>query len=196
VSVQVVDPAFSRAVFERELGEFRALEITYRANGCLVLDATFPKVYAMVAAVHVGPTPPIMFGLELDYTNYPVDPPGLRFIHALTRQPVTYEQLPNHMPRGRLVQMAIAEAPAGAPQQLVMQTNDLILRHEGGPPFLCHPGVLEYHRHPAHTGDAWELHPGEGRVNRILDIVHRFGVQPARPSIQMLMQYPVPEPAL
>jgi hypothetical protein len=196
LSVQVVDPEFSRATFERELADYRTNEASYRTNGWLVLEAAFPKVVAMVAAVHVGPTPPILFGLELDYTNYPVDPPSLVFVNPFTGQPATYEQLPNHMPRGRLVNMAVPGAPEGTPPQLALQTNDLILRHAGGPPFMCHPGVLEYHTHPAHTADAWELHPGEGRMNRIFDIVYRFGVQPAKLMVQLTVGYPVPEAAV
>lgn len=49
-------------------------------------------------------------------------------------------------------------------------------------PFLCMRGVREYHRHPAHTGDAWLLHRGrgEGRLIAILSAIHDHGVTPIR----------------
>lgn len=49
-----------------------------------------------------------------------------------------------------------------------------------GIPFLCMRGVREYHRHPAHTGDAWLLHRGrgEGTLSAILAAVHDHGRAP------------------
>ncbi len=46
-------------------------------------------------------------------------------------------------------------------------------------PFLCIAGVREYHEHPAHTGDSWQLHraQGAGRLVRLLDVISRYGVQ-------------------
>jgi hypothetical protein len=47
-------------------------------------------------------------------------------------------------------------------------------------PFLCMRGVREYHRHPAHTGDAWLLHRGrgEGTLSAILSAIHDHGRTP------------------
>ena len=47
-------------------------------------------------------------------------------------------------------------------------------------PFLCMRGVREYHRHPAHTGDAWLLHRGrgEGALSAILSAIHDHGRAP------------------
>jgi hypothetical protein len=44
-------------------------------------------------------------------------------------------------------------------------------------PFLCHPGVREYHRHPAHDGNDWLLHrmSGEGNLGRILQLLFDYG---------------------
>lgn len=49
-------------------------------------------------------------------------------------------------------------------------------------PFLCMRGVREYHRHPAHSGDAWLLHRGrgEGGLSAILSAIHDHGVAPIR----------------
>jgi hypothetical protein len=47
-------------------------------------------------------------------------------------------------------------------------------------PFLCLAGVREYHEHPGHSGDAWELHraAGAGRLARILEIIDTYGIRP------------------
>ena len=47
-------------------------------------------------------------------------------------------------------------------------------------PFLCIAGVREYHDHPGHSGDAWELHrrSGAGRFVRLLETITKYGVQP------------------
>lgn len=44
-------------------------------------------------------------------------------------------------------------------------------------PFLCVAGVREYHDHPAHSGDPWELHrtTGAGSLVRLLDLIHTYG---------------------
>ena len=47
-------------------------------------------------------------------------------------------------------------------------------------PFLCLPGVREYHVHPAHTGDDWLLHRdrGEGTLYFLLEKLARYGLEP------------------
>jgi hypothetical protein len=41
--VQVVEPAVSKAKFEAEVEEFRALEAEYRAKGWILLEAKFQR---------------------------------------------------------------------------------------------------------------------------------------------------------
>ena len=45
-------------------------------------------------------------------------------------------------------------------------------------PFLCIAGVKEYHDHPGHSGDPWELHrsSGEGRLVRLLEVISKYGL--------------------
>ena len=68
-------------------------------------------------------------------------------------------------------------------------------------PFLCIAGVREYHEHPAHSGDRWELHrpDGAGRLVRILEVIHTYGIRPLNgygvnivPQISGLTQSEVP----
>lgn len=47
-------------------------------------------------------------------------------------------------------------------------------------PFLCLPGVREYHDHPGHSGDHWWLHRarGAGQLDALLDVIATYGIQP------------------
>jgi len=47
-------------------------------------------------------------------------------------------------------------------------------------PFLCLAGIREYHSHPAHSGDLWELRraSGAGRLVSLLEVIHRYSIEP------------------
>ncbi len=65
--------------------------------------------------------------------------------------------------------------PEGPTEQLLMQWH--------GPddvPFVCLPGVREYHEQPAHSGDLWLLHRGgaEGTLHHLLEQLYTYGVEP------------------
>ena len=47
-------------------------------------------------------------------------------------------------------------------------------------PFLCVAGVKEYHDHPGHSGDPWELHraTGAGRLVRLLGVIAKYALEP------------------
>jgi hypothetical protein len=78
--------------------------------------------------------------VRLAYDNYDLQPPSLTFIDLFTRQPTR--------PHVR----AILGTPEG-PRDVLIDGHPLT-----GQPFLCLPGVREYHVHPQHTGDDWLLH--------------------------------------
>lgn len=46
----LVDPAVSRAKFDRELAQYRALEDDYLRRGWWLLKAEFPEVFAVFAS--------------------------------------------------------------------------------------------------------------------------------------------------
>jgi hypothetical protein len=75
------------------------------------------------------------------------------------------------------------QPPARLQQNGIVPTMVDKLMQDYGPesvPFLCLPGTREYHDHPGHSGDAWELHrpAGAGRLVRILEIIDTYGVRP------------------
>lgn len=177
---QYVEPAVSRAKFEQELAEFRDLSAEYHANGWFLLEADFPQILVILAAPQLQP-PAIITGVLLDYTNYDAEPPSVRLVNPFTREPYRAKELPTRL--NRAVEGQTLNLP-GVPGELKMQgAQPLMQAHdEDDIPFLCIAGVREYHQHPAHSGDAWELHrpAGAGRLVRLVEVIHTYGIKPLR----------------
>jgi hypothetical protein len=142
----LVDSGISAKKFKRELDAWKS-NPDARARGWLLLDIdeAFPSVeIAFLAKLGVSnaPTflPAVVCAARLKYDNYDLLPPSLTFIDAVTRLPAR--------PHVR----AIIASPDG-PQDVLIDAHPLT-----GQPFLCLPGIREYHTHPQHTGDDWLLH--------------------------------------
>ena len=176
----LVDPAVSRAKFERQLAEYRKLEGEYRKRGWWLLDAVYPEVFIIFGTPKLKP-PSVAFGALLDFTNYDLWPPSVRLVDPFTREPYAFKDLPTKLPR-RIAGVTPPELAAHGiriddGEQPMMQAHD-----PGDIPFLCLAGVREYHEHPAHTGDSWLLHraQGEGTLHFILDQLYKYGVDPIK----------------
>ena len=178
----VVDPAVSRTKFDREIRAFRRLAAHYRKRGWFLAEASFPRVLVVLTAPQLKP-PAVIVGVLLDYTDYDLRPPSVRLVDPFTAEPYLAKDLPVQLFRQvaaegfrvEIVGLPGAQAPSLMARQPLMQSY--------GPdeiPFLCLAGVREYHDHPGHSGDAWELHraAGAGRLVRLLDIVDRYGIRP------------------
>lgn len=142
----LVDPAVTREKFATELAEWKARP-EYRERGWVLLqvDESIPSAeIAFLAKVAIsvgrGFLPVVVCAIRLAYDNYDLHPPSLTFIDAFSREAT--------QPHVR----AFVTAPEGARDVLI----------DGHPltnlPFLCLPGIREYHTHPQHTGDDWLLH--------------------------------------
>jgi hypothetical protein len=181
VAKQYAEPAVSRAKFEQEVSEYRELEPDYRARGWFILDADFPIVRILLATNKVQGPPALVTGVRFDYTNYDAAPPSVQLIDPFTSQPFLSKELPVALNRAIPSQ---AVAVPGMPGNLQIQgAQPLMQAHDGEEvPFLCLAGVREYHDHPGHSGDSWELHraSGAGRLVRLLEVIHRYGVDPIR----------------
>lgn len=173
-----VDEAVSRRKFEREIAEYREREPEYRGKGWFLLEAEFPRVVVTMAAPQVMP-PPLVLGVVLDYTNYDAEPPSVQLVNPFTLQPYLAKELPTRLDRDVTAQQLALQLPAGIPAAKVTQPYMQWYSPEDVP-FLCVAGVREYHAHPAHSGDSWELHraSGAGRLHRILYVISRYGVEP------------------
>ena len=180
---QVVDPSVSRAKFDREIARFRAIEDIQFRRGCWVAGAEFPEVFVIFGTPRLRPAA-VMFGVLLDFTNYDLWPPSVRMVDPFTRRPYAAGELPSALLRqlpheSREATEALAALPAGGPPGIAVQPMMQAHRRDEVP-FLCLPGVREYHDHPGHTGDSWLLRRtgGEGTLHFILEQLWRYGAEP------------------
>ena len=189
--IQTVDPEVSRAKFAREIERHRALEATYRARGCFLLDADFPQAFVLFATTKLKP-PVIPGAVVVDFTNYDLRPPSVTFVDPFTREPVKTKDLRMAMPRRPTVPGATPETIFGMMQQGMPVPNMIQTHGSEEPPFLCLPGVREYHDNPAHTGDSWLLHrgSGEGSLAFILETIWKYGTNPFD-QFQLQIQTPM-----
>lgn len=186
---QVAEPTVSRAKFEREIDELQAQERDYRRRGWILARAEFPQAVVVMAAPQLAP-PAVVTGVRFDYTDYDARPPSVRLVDPFTEEPYTAERLPTQLLRGVQPELPPGvQLPPGAEVAAVPQP---LMQHygEGTIPFLCLAGVREYHDHPRHRGDHWELHrtAGAGRLVRILEIIDTYGVRPINYDLQLALR--------
>jgi hypothetical protein len=176
---QFVDPAVSRTKFASEIVSFHALADEYRRRGWFLLDAEFPRVVVLLTTPRLAP-PAVVCAVALDYSNYDAVPPSVKLVHPFTLEPYKAKELPTALNKSLPAQTV--PLPGGAPGGLQLMGAQPLMQSQSPDdvPFLCLAGVREYHDHPGHSGDAWELHraAGAGRLVRLLDIIDRYGVEP------------------
>lgn len=156
--MSLVDPEVTRRKLEQELELWDQHVASYTRRGWIMLRREPPVLeIAFLARLPVGGSviTAIPACIQVEFSNYDLWAPSVEFIDPFTRE---YAPPP--------VQ-ALVEVPGGA-------QNLLVVGHpETGRPFLCVPGIRQYHTHPQHTGDSWLLHrPGrEGSLAMICERV-------------------------
>lgn len=164
--IQVVDPAVSKAKFEHEVKQFLDGKAIHRKRGVIVLECAFPNIKLGFCALQIRPVP-FVFAVNINYTNYDMEPLSVKFI-----DPFTYDLIPIHMLSHQFRRkIGIAN---GKPQ-----FQPLALGLPDGTPFICLPGVREYHNHPDHSNDPWLTHRGkggEGTLGFIVDKLYQYGI--------------------
>lgn len=170
--LQVVDPVVTQEKFYAELAEYRRMEAEHRTRGWWLLDATFPRVFVVFATPQLRP-PAVVCGVDVDFTNYDFEPPSVRLVDPFTREPYLRKDLPTVLFRRQMMTVGSGMQLAGHVELMQAHSPDEI-------PFLCIPGVREYHQHPAHTGDSWLMHRGlgAGKLYHILNTIFQYGVRP------------------
>lgn len=158
----LVPPEISRAKLAAELENWAANDQVYRRRGWILLDSNVDELrvdvgFISLAAVGDQQVPLFSAAVRLTYENYDLWPPSLTFIEPRSGNPAP-----------PAVQ-AIERVDGGEPR------NALLLHPGSGRPFLCLPGLREYHSHPQHSGDDWLLHraEGAGRLAVICDRIWR-----------------------
>lgn len=184
MAVTLVDAEVTRQKFREELALWKAHgELAKR--GWFVLSENFSEtslelaLLARVAtSVPVGYLPVVVCAIRLSYENYDLWPPSLTFIDVFTRQP------------GHPHVRAFLSTPEG-PRDVLIEGHPLTRQ-----PFLCLPGIREYHTHPQHTGDDWLLHRAsrEGSISTIAERIWRMmarNVVGLGVSVQALPVFPL-----
>ena len=164
--LQYIDPKVTHEKFNKELDKFYNSKEIHRKRGIFLLDVEFPNVYLAFSIVKLKPAP-IAFAVKINFDNFDFEAPSVVFINPFTFEPIT---LANDI--GIAFLRKVENSPI--PQALIQQ-------NQGKLPFICIPGVREYHNHPAHTGDSWFLHRGiggEGSLGFIIDKLHEYGIAP------------------
>lgn len=178
---QGVDQRVSKRKFAREIAQFRRLAATYRERGWYLAEATFPIAVVVMAAKNVEPHA-VVTAVRFDYTDYDYLPPSVRLVDPFTLNAYLAKDLPTQLKRTvGMTNLQVPGMPPGAAVPQLVQHQPLMQSYgEADTPFLCLVGVREYHDHPGHSGDAWELHraSGAGRLVRLIEIIDRYGTAP------------------
>ena len=161
---QFVDRDLSLMKFDREISEFRADEAQLRNQGCFLVSASWPMATVLILPPKAYPLS-IPIAVQFDYTNYDATPPSVRIVNPFTGRLLMMREI--------LIQLLYRMSPSGSSVGNYLQAvsaDDV--------PFLCVRGVREYHDHPLHSGDPWDLYraSGGGGLMRITNIILRHGI--------------------
>ena len=176
----LVDPVISRRKFDRELQQYATIAHDQRRLGWWMLESSFPEVLVAFASPQLQPAA-VLFGVLLDFTNYDLWAPSLTIVDPFTREPIVAGEIPPQLRMGRRVPQMM-QVPGLGNIQAEAEQHLLVAFSADELPFLCLPGIREYHEHPAHSGDDWMMHRsrGEGTLFFILEKIYQYGVEPIK----------------
>jgi hypothetical protein len=106
------------------------------------------KVYPLLEVLVVHPKSGRRVGMRLGCEHWDAEPPSFTMIDPDSRAEFLWDKWPQGW-------------PVGNPHPVT------------GRPFLCLPGVREYHTHSSHLDDKWEKYRAGGRY-KLSDIVVRI----------------------
>jgi hypothetical protein len=165
-NLQVVDLEVSKQKFEQETSELIQNATLQRSRGIIFLECQFPNIKLAFCAPQLKPIP-IVFAVNINFSNYDLEPLSLKFIHPLTYKTLTIQELGN--PFGRNI--------STEPGKVEIQPLALGLADQTA--FICLPGIREYHEHSDHGNDPWLDHRGkggEGTLGYVIDKLYQFGI--------------------
>ncbi|MHB2032744.1 MAG: putative metal-binding protein [Gemmatimonadaceae bacterium] len=185
MSGTLVDPTVSRRKLQRDYERWKA-HSQHAERGWVLLDydedaLTVELAFLTRASISSGSVPlaVVACAVRLSYDNYDIWPPSLTFIDAIGHVPIAMPHV-----------QAMQPSPTG-PKNVLIATHP-----ETRLPFLCVPGIREYHTHPQHSGDSWLLYRsrGEGSLLTVCDRIWHYMVRNVfgfRIEIQALPQWPL-----
>lgn len=168
----IVDPAVSRQKFAREVETARALEYLHK-QGIWILRSEYPIVFvAIVSQRNMPLVPGVLCAVHIDFTDYDVRPPSVRFVDPFSELPVAAHELKWGFPKATNV---VRDAVSG--EIVSAEFVPYVQSFDQNRPFLCVPGVREYHECSGHSGDSWFLHRGAKGclLVHLLTMLQRYG---------------------
>jgi len=176
--IQVVDPSVSHTKFQQETESLLHGSSMHRKRGILVMDCSFPDIKLAFCAPQIKPSP-IVFAVNINFTNYDLEPLSVKFIDPFSFRLINEQELAHKFYR---------KIEEGKPLQ------PLALGLADGTPFICLPGIREYHYHPDHSNDSWLEHRskgGEGTLGFIVEKLHEYGIVSLNGfRVQMAVTFP------
>jgi hypothetical protein len=155
----LIDPKVSRRKFNKEVKSLLNLKDDLRKRGWIIENIDYPIV--RVTFLAIGVTPPMAFlTVDIDFANYNICAPSVRFLHPVTFAPLYVN--------------AIRKLATGESRNLMINAHP-----DTKESFLCLPGIYEYHIHPEHDGDSWDIHrySGEGTLYFILENIWKYCIK-------------------
>jgi hypothetical protein len=161
------DPAVARRKFQREVDAARAHTL-FQRQGVWILRAEYPLVFVVFVINKPFPLlPGVLCAAHIDFTDYDARPPSVRFVDPFSEQP-----LPANACWVFPIRRTIVDPESG---QTSYEVQTLLQNFNPDKPFLCMPGVREYHECSAHSGDSWFQHRKPNMLVHLLTVLHRHG---------------------
>lgn len=132
----------------------------------LLVDVAFAVPLDGISLGLPGPSASavIPFAIRLEFTNYDLEPPSLTFIHPFTKTPAAPI-------------VPFREVVDGVERSILLAEHPIT-----GLPFICRPGMAEYHLHPEHRNESWlaeHRDRGVGRLANVVEAVWRAATEHA-----------------
>ena len=159
---QFVDPEVTRKKFLAELDDFFENRQDLRRQGVFLLEHSDISVSLMFAISKIKPNP-IAFAVNIDYTNWDVEPPSIKFIDPFSGNVLKRKEILINF-----YQVQAGSIPGSNPNLL-----DLLQGNGDSIPFFCIPGVREYHDHAWHSGDRW-LAYRNSEEGKLMTLIHQL----------------------
>lgn len=191
-----IDPQVNRAKFDEEVRRLQDQRETLWQGGCWVYRAEHPNIDVVfvprapltlmfpISASKAGPDGSTLiasgwqafqrpnytaraFGARLGLDDFDQRAPSVTFCDPWTWTPLTPPQL---------VLGHILDEASGTQRRVVIDQHPKFER-----PFLCVRGTREYHEHPQHDGDPWELLRGDFGAFSLVRTISRACIEGAAP---------------
>lgn len=177
VTKQTAHPEVTLSKFNQELAAFHLIEAEWRKRGIILMKSEFPTAEFIFIVPNLRPLT-VAFAVKIDFTNYDVEPASVKFIDPLNGTPILLKDLPVRFYQPGEIVQAPMQMPGLPPLQMQQPPRLVLMGADQDEPFICIPGVREYHNHPAHTGDSWLLHRGggEGTLAFLLDQLYNLSI--------------------